>query len=98
MATVNYQIRLNKELKENAIKIFDDYGLSLSQGIKMILTQVVNTKEIPVNLTYCNTVNEKTKISLLTAMQELDNDNSNEIQAESIDEALKKLVEIANEE
>ncbi len=95
MSTVNYNIRLDKDLKENSAQVFNDYGISLSQGIKMILTQIVKTKEIPVSLDYCNTVNEQTKQDLLQSMAEFEAGQCDTIQTESVEDALKQLTEIA---
>ena len=40
-------IRIDKKLKENAGKTLKNMGLDISSGIKMFLSQVVNTKSIP---------------------------------------------------
>ena len=45
--SVMMHVRLNKKLKENAENIAEDFGLSLSGLVKVLLSGVVNTKEIP---------------------------------------------------
>ncbi len=40
-------IRIDKKLKEDAGKTLKKMGLDISSGIKMFLSQVVNTKSIP---------------------------------------------------
>jgi len=48
MATtkIRSNVYLDKELKEKAKEIFKEYGLSLSDGINMLLNRVVKNKEI----------------------------------------------------
>ncbi len=47
MATtkIRSNLYLDKELKEKAKEIFKEYGLSLSDGINMLLHRVVKNKE-----------------------------------------------------
>ena len=45
MTTTNYNIRLDQELKENAFAVFESYGLTPSQAIKLFLTQVAQTNQ-----------------------------------------------------
>ena len=47
MATtkVRSNLYLDKELKEKAKEIFKEYGLSLSDGINMLLNRVVTNRE-----------------------------------------------------
>jgi len=48
MATtkIRSNVYLDKELKEKAKEIFKEYGLSLSDGINMLLNRVVKNKEL----------------------------------------------------
>lgn len=52
MTTTNYNIRLNQELKENAFAVFESYGLTPSQAIKLFLTQVAQTNQVPLSFEY----------------------------------------------
>lgn len=45
--SVMMHVRLNKDLKANAENIADSFGLSLSGLVKVLLTGVINHKEIP---------------------------------------------------
>jgi len=47
MATtkIRSNVYLDKELKEKAKEIFKEYGLSLSDGINMLLSKVVKNRE-----------------------------------------------------
>jgi len=48
MATtkIRSNIYLDKELKEKAKEIFKEYGLSLSDGINMLLNRVVKNRDL----------------------------------------------------
>jgi len=48
MATtkIRSNLYLDKELKEKAKEIFKEYGLSLSDGINMLLNRVVKNREL----------------------------------------------------
>lgn len=52
MTTTNYNIRLDQELKENAFAVFESYGLTPSQAIKLLLTQVAQTNQVPLSFEY----------------------------------------------
>ncbi len=52
MTTTNYNIRLDQELKENAFAVFESYGLTPSQAIKLFLTQVAQTNQVPLSFVY----------------------------------------------
>ena len=44
MTTINYNLRLDQELKDSAFAVFESYGLTPSQAIKLFLTQVAQTE------------------------------------------------------
>mgnify|MGYP000731208363 CR=1 FL=1 len=52
MTTTNYNIRLDQSLKDNAFSVFESYGLTPSQAIKLFLTQVAQTKQVPLSFEY----------------------------------------------
>ena len=52
MKTTNYNIRLDQELKDNAFAVFESYGLTPSQAIKLFLTQVAQTNQVPLSFEY----------------------------------------------
>nr|QJS05112.1 antitoxin RelB [Psychrobacter sp.] len=52
MSTTNYNIRLDQELKEKAFSVFESYGLTPSQAIKLFLNQVAETNSIPLSFDY----------------------------------------------
>ena len=52
MTTTNYNIRLEKELKDSAFAVLESYGLTPSQAIKLFLTQVAQTNTVPLSFEY----------------------------------------------
>ena len=52
MTTTNYNIRLDQELKDSAFAVFESYGLTPSQAIKLFLTQVAQTNTVPLSFDY----------------------------------------------
>jgi len=46
MTKVRSNVYLDKELKEKAKEIFKEYGLSLSDGINMLLNRIVKNREL----------------------------------------------------
>jgi len=45
--TTTVQIRIDEKMKKEATKILKAMGLDMSTGVKLFLSQVVNTKSIP---------------------------------------------------
>ena len=45
--TATIQIKIDPKLKADAIKLFDDIGLNLSDAIKLFLKQSVNSSSLP---------------------------------------------------
>lgn len=61
MKTTNFNIRLDKELRDRAFPVFERYGLSASQAFKLFLNEVAETNRIPLSFDYAATVpNAKT--------------------------------------
>ena len=52
MTTTNYNIRLDQALKDSAFAVFESYGLTPSQAIKLFLTQVAQTNQVPLSFEY----------------------------------------------
>ena len=49
MSTSTFNVRLDDELRTQATQIFEGYGLSPTQAIKLFFNQVVATKAIPLD-------------------------------------------------
>ena len=52
MTTTNYNIRLDQELKDKAFAVFESYGLTPSQAIRLFLNQVADTNAVPLSFDY----------------------------------------------
>lgn len=52
MTTTNYNIRLDQELKNKAFAVFESYGLTPSQAIKLFLNQVADTNTVLLSFDY----------------------------------------------
>ncbi|MDO5059269.1 MAG: type II toxin-antitoxin system RelB/DinJ family antitoxin [Neisseria sp.] len=52
MPTVNFNIRIDKELKDNANQVFENYGMTMAQAFKMFLVNVSHTKKVPLTFDY----------------------------------------------
>lgn len=83
MTTTNYNIRLDKDLKDRAFSVFESYGLTPSQAIKLFLNQVADTNAVPLSFDYQPTPNAQT----IAAMQELESGDYTE-------SSLEKLLEL----
>ncbi len=58
MKTTNYNIRLDQELKDKAFAVFESYGLTPSQAIKLFLNQVADTNTVPLSFDYKSKTND----------------------------------------
>ena len=74
MSTTNYNIRLDQELKEKAFSVFESYGLTPSQAIKLFLNQVAETNTVPLSFDY----HSKPSNSPLQALAALERNNHTE--------------------
>ncbi|MBP3221250.1 MAG: type II toxin-antitoxin system RelB/DinJ family antitoxin [Neisseriaceae bacterium] len=69
--SVNYSVRLDENLKNQAFSVIEEYGLTPAQVIKMFFRQIAETRAIPVSLRYkSDEPNEETQ----RAMREADED------------------------
>ena len=46
---IRTNVYLDKQLKEEAKKLFKEYGMSFSDGLNFLLHQVVTKKEVPIS-------------------------------------------------
>ncbi|WP_251213426.1 type II toxin-antitoxin system RelB/DinJ family antitoxin [Adlercreutzia murintestinalis] len=72
MAACSLTIRLDSELKEEAARVMEHYGLDLSSAIRMFLTQTVSTYSIPLSLDYASVSHGQPNEETLAAMREAD--------------------------
>ena len=52
MASSSLTIRMDRDLKTEASKVVEHYGLDLSSVIRAFFTQIVNTNSIPLSFDY----------------------------------------------
>lgn len=57
LSTIN--IKIDKELKEQAVKVLDDLGLNQSVIITMLYKQLVLKKELPFEVSLTKTTKKK---------------------------------------
>lgn len=91
MTTLNFNMRLDDDLKKQALPILEDYGLTLPQAFKLFLNQVVRTKTVPLSFDYAKeqTLTAKAEDKLLRSIEELRNGKYTE-------SSLEDLIELKN--
>ena len=47
MSSINFNIRMDKSLKERTFPIIESYGLTPAQAVKLFFNQIANTRIIP---------------------------------------------------
>lgn len=73
MSATNYNIRIDRELRDRAFAVFESYGLAPAQAIKLFLNQVADTRTVPLSFSYkTNVPNARTQ----AAMQEIIEDRT----------------------
>ena len=72
MSSINFNVRMDKNLKERAFPIIESYGLTPAQAIKLFLNQIADTRTIPLSFTHHakSEYNEATRRSLIEARKE----------------------------
>ena len=69
MSSINFNIRMDKSLKERTFPIIESYGLTPAQAVKLFFNQIANTRSIPLSFNYDNRVpNEATRQAMLEAV------------------------------
>jgi addiction module RelB/DinJ family antitoxin len=63
--TTTLQIRIDKKTKDAAQKAFHSMGLDMSSGVKLYLTQVMNTKSIPFPVFSFDNLPERKKLAII---------------------------------
>lgn len=87
MTTTNFNLRLDKELRDRSFSVFERYGLSASQALKLFLNQVAETNAIPLSFDYqMKEPNAVTQKAILEALQRTDFSD-----ALDIEDAIKTL-------
>ena len=88
MSNIEVRLRVDEKLKENAEVLFNNMGMTISEAIRMFLTQSVNSDGLPFR-PHLKKPNNET----ITAFLEMNN-NYTEY---SLDEFSSYLTEVENE-
>lgn len=88
MSSSNLSVRLDNTIRAEAEAIFEGYGLSANQAIKMFFKEVAATRKIPLNLDY-QAIEKQPTAKLLNAITELENGETSTY--ESIDELMSSF-------
>lgn len=86
MTTINFNVRIDENLRAEATQILASYGLSPTQAIKLFFNQVVATGKVPLSFDYQATEKQPTA-KLLAAIAELENGETTTY--ESLDDFVK---------
>ena len=71
MSTSPFTMRIDENLKQQAFGVFEQYGITPIQAVKMFFTQVAKTHKIPLSLEYqSNEPNEETKRAIKEAEED----------------------------
>ncbi len=91
----SYNIRLDAELKETAFGVFDSYGLSPAQAIRLFLKQVAYTRAIPLRLDWeqVREPNAETRQAIEDARKEY----ATAERYDTLEDTLQAMKKIANE-
>ena len=81
--TTTIQIRVDEDLKKQAVKVLGQMHITMSEAIKMFLGQIVHRKRLPLDVFVPN---EET----LRAMDEVNRDE-NMLEFASVEELMKEL-------
>ncbi|WP_373819268.1 type II toxin-antitoxin system RelB/DinJ family antitoxin [Glaesserella sp.] len=97
MATTNYNIRIDQNLRDRAFSVFESYGLAPAQAIKLFLNQVADTRTIPLSFTHnADKIDDRPKIpnaTTLAAIQEAKEERKTAKTYASFEEAMRHLEE-----
>lgn len=66
MPAVNFNMRLDQDLKDRAAQVLECYGLTTAQAIKLFLNQVAETRSVPLSFDYVkeDVLNQQTKTAV----------------------------------
>lgn len=74
--TTNYNLCIDKEIKNQAFKVIEDYGLTPSMVLKAFLKQIADRKILPLSFDYqADEPNEETKQAMREAIENRQNGN-----------------------
>ena len=95
MGAVNFNIRMNESLKEQAFPIIERYGLTPAQAVKLFFNQIVRTQSIP--LSFEHNANHIPNAITRQAIEDAENEFKTAKRYKTVEDALKAMQEIADE-
>lgn len=95
MSSTNFNIRMDENLKQRAFPVIESYGLTPAQAVKLFLTQIADTKTIP--LTFNHNQNRIPNAETVAAMQEIIDDRKDKKlkRYNNLDEMITDIREIS---
>ncbi|OHR41020.1 hypothetical protein HMPREF3025_00085 [Neisseria sp. HMSC070E12] len=91
MATTNYNIRIDQNLRDRAFTVFESYGLAPAQAIKLFLNQVADTRTIPLSFTHNADKLDIPNATTLAAIQEAREERNTAKTYVTFEEAMRHL-------
>ena len=88
MAKVNTNISIDKNLKKQAVELFDQFGLDFSTAISLFLSQAVREQRIPFEIR--KDVPNQTTIDALNEMDQMRKDKKKYKRYNSFSELLEE--------
>ena len=97
MSAVNFNMRLDAELKDKVTPILEDYGLTMPQAFKLFLNQIAKTKTIPLSFDYAKEpiLTPKATAKLRQSLKEIEDGNYTEY--ETVEEAIRAMSEAVHD-
>lgn len=94
MTAVNFNMRLDQDLKDRAGEVLESYGLTTAQAVKLFLTQIVKTNTVPLSFDYNNTHRLSANGERLLRESIADFENGNFSEYHSVNELMDAMAEV----
>lgn len=94
MASHNFNIRLDDELRNRAFPVLESYGLTASQAFKLFLNQVAETKTVPLSFDWQASADREPNLESQIAMCEA---LANRVTGKRYDGLDEVMAELAND-
>ena len=91
MPNISMNIRMDKNIKEQAQKLFSEFGLDMTTAINIFLRQSIREQKIPFELRL-NTPNKET-LEALEEVQQMKKNPSIGKSYDNVDDMMKEILE-----
>ena len=91
MPNISMNIRMDKNIKEQAQKLFSEFGLDMTTAINIFLRQSIREQKIPFELRL-NTPNKET-LDALEEVQQMKKNPSIGKSYDNVDDMMKEILE-----